>query len=130
MSGDNGRGPELYTVKEAAVFLGCSSRQVRQEIKEGKITYRLAPGGIRFTKEDLLERLRPSGGPAFSRKSRVKKAEKLKSGNKRDDLTVSWTFSDQAPWPCGQGASFSTVILVISSIGELGVSISDENRVG
>ena len=130
MSGDKGPGPKLYTVREAARYLGCSERQVRQEIKELKLTYRPGPGGIRFKEEDLLERLRPAGGPAFSRKSRVKKAEKLKSGEKRDELTVSWRFLDQDPWPCGQGASFSTVIRVISSIGELGVSISDEKRVG
>ena len=103
---------------------------MRQEIKELKITYRPAPGGIRFTEEDLLVRLRPSGGPAFSRKTRLKKEEKLKSGDKPDDLTVSWRFSDQDTWPCGQGASFSTVIGVISSAGEVGVSIIEEARVG
>ena len=96
-------------------------------MKEGKITYRLAPGGIRFTEEDLLERLRSTGGPGFSRKSRVKKAEKMESGDKREVPTVSWRFSDQHPWTCGQGASFSTVIRLISSNAELGVLISEKS---
>ena len=57
-------GPDLYNVEEAARFLDCSERQVRQEIRERKITHRRTPGGIRFAKEDLLERLRPIGGPS------------------------------------------------------------------
>ena len=126
MSGDNGQGPKLYSVKEAALFLDCSDRQVRQEIKEGKITYRLPPCGIRFMEEDLLERLRPLGGPGFSRKSRVKKAEKMESCDKRDGLTVCWRVSDQHLCPCGRGASFSTVIRVVFSNAELGVLISEK----
>ncbi|WP_424314581.1 helix-turn-helix domain-containing protein [Haloferula sp.] len=59
-----GGGRKLYTVKEAAAYLDCSERQVREEIREQKITYRRAPGGIRFTEEDLIDRLRPSGGPS------------------------------------------------------------------
>ena len=63
-------GPDLYNVQEAAKFLSCSERQVRQEIHEGKITYRRPPGGIRFMTEDLLERLRPIGGPSASKASK------------------------------------------------------------
>lgn len=62
--------PDLYDVAGAAKFLDCSERQVRQEIRENKITYRRPPGGIRFTKEDLLERLRPLGGPSASKSSK------------------------------------------------------------
>lgn len=63
-------GPDLYNVEEAARFLDCCERQLRQEVRELKITHRRGPGGIRFTKEDLLERLRPIGGPsALSRQS-------------------------------------------------------------
>lgn len=56
--------PRLFTVRQAAEYLGCSERQVREEISEGKITYRRPPGGIRFTEEDLLVRLAPVGGPS------------------------------------------------------------------
>lgn len=55
--------PKLYTVKEAAKFLGCSERKLRSEIKAGTITYRRPPEGYRFAEEDLLDRLRPRGGP-------------------------------------------------------------------
>jgi hypothetical protein len=55
-------GPDLYNVEEAAIFLDCCERQLRQEMRENKITYRRGPGGIRFTREDLMERLRPIGG--------------------------------------------------------------------
>lgn len=130
MSGDKGKWPKLFTVKEAALRLDCSQRQLRQEIKEGKITYRRSPGGIRFTEEDLLDRLRPSGGPGFSRKSRVTITGKAGSGDNRDELTVSWSFSDQDPWPSGQGASLSTVIRVISSNAEIGVLSVEKKRVG
>lgn len=66
-----GRGPKLYTVKEAADYLDCSERQVREEIRERKITYRRPPGGIRFTEQDLIDRLRPLGGPSVhSRQSK------------------------------------------------------------
>lgn len=58
------RTPRLYTVTQAAEYLGCCERQLRKEIAEQKITYRRAPGGIRFTENDLIERLQPSGGPA------------------------------------------------------------------
>ena len=71
-----GCGPKLYTVKKAAKFLDCCDRQLRQEITELKITHRRGPGGIRFTKEDLLERLRPIGGPSATSRS-SKKARKL-----------------------------------------------------
>ena len=60
---DHHNGPKLYTVKEAAKFLGCSERKLRGEISAGTITYRRPPEGIRFAEDDLLERLRPKGGP-------------------------------------------------------------------
>jgi len=56
-------GPRLYTVIEAAQYLGCSERKLRDEIKAGIITYRDPPQGLRFAEVDLLERLRPKGGP-------------------------------------------------------------------
>ena len=58
------RPPRLFTVAKAAEYLDCSERQVREEISEQKITYRRPPGGIRFTEEDLIERLAPVGGPS------------------------------------------------------------------
>ncbi len=58
------RPPRLFTVAKAAEYLDCSERQVREEISEQKITYRRPPGGIRFTEADLLERLKPIGGPS------------------------------------------------------------------
>ena len=81
----SGHGPRLYTVKEAAAYLDCCQRQLRQEIREQKITYRLAPGGIRFTEQDLLERLRPRGGPSAS--SRSSKARKPSDSQSRDEVT-------------------------------------------
>ena len=51
------------------MYLDCSERQLREEIREQKITYRRGPGGIRFTEGDLLERLRPSGGPSTTFRS-------------------------------------------------------------
>lgn len=60
---DHRNGPKLYTVKEAANFLGCSERKLRGEISAGTITYRRPPEGIRFAEVDLLDRLRPKGGP-------------------------------------------------------------------
>ena len=56
-------GPRLYTVIEAAKYLGCSERALRDEIKAGTITYRHPPQGLRFAEVDLLDRLRPKGGP-------------------------------------------------------------------
>jgi len=47
--------PDLYDVAGAAKFLDCSERQVRQEIRENKITYR---------------RPRPIGGPSASKSSK------------------------------------------------------------
>ena len=60
---DHRDGPKLYSVKEAAKFLGCSERKLRDEIKAGIITYRNPPQGLRFAEVDLLDRLRPKGGP-------------------------------------------------------------------
>lgn len=128
MSANDDPEPKLYTVEETGIYLDCSGRQIREEIRERKITYRRPPGGIRFTKEDLLERLRPCGEPGFIRKSRVKKPEEKKPVKKRDDLTASWKFSDQNSWPCGQGASFSTFIRVVCNQPELGVSILEVSK--
>jgi len=80
-----GCGPELYTVKRAAKFLDCCERQLRQEMHENKITYRRPPGGVRFTKEDLIERLRPIGGPSASSKS--SKARKLLDTKPDNEVT-------------------------------------------
>jgi excisionase family DNA binding protein len=66
--------PRLFTVRQAAEYLGCSERQVREEISEGKITYRRPPGGIRFTEEDLLVRLAPVGGPSAKKPRKNHKA--------------------------------------------------------
>lgn len=126
MSGNNGQGPKLFTVKEAALYIGCSPRQIRQEMREGKITYRRTPGGIRFLEEDLLERLRPCGGPAFIRIPRSKKTEETEPIEKRDQLAASWKFSDQDSWPCGQGASFSTSIRVVCSQSDIGVTTLED----
>ena len=54
----------MYSVKQAAAFLKCCERKLRKEIAEQRITYRRGPGGIVFTEEDLLDRLRPSPGPS------------------------------------------------------------------
>ena len=59
---------------QAAEYLNCSDRQVREEISEGKITYRRPPGGIRFTEEDLIERLTPVGGPSAKKPRKNHKA--------------------------------------------------------
>jgi hypothetical protein len=68
-------GPRrFYNVKQAAEFLGCCERKLREEIATQKITYRRGPGGIVFTLEDLLERLRPSGGPAAKKNKKNRKA--------------------------------------------------------
>ena len=63
-------GPHLYTVVEAAEWLRCSERKLRKEIAEHKITYRAGPGGISFMECDLIERLRPTGGPGASSRSK------------------------------------------------------------
>jgi hypothetical protein len=66
--------PRLYSVKQAAQYLGCCERKLRGEIAKQKITYRRGPGGIVFTLEDLLERLRPSGEPAAKKLRKNRKA--------------------------------------------------------
>ncbi len=58
------RPPHLYTVEEAAEYLGCCDSKLRKEIAKGRITYRRPPGGIRFLEVDLIERLAPVGGPS------------------------------------------------------------------
>lgn len=110
-----GFGPKLFTVKEAAEYLGCCERQLRKEIRERKITYRRPPGGIRFTEDDLLERLEPSGGPsAHSRQSkRGRECPESPIGNKAtssfeplktvfDEALI--TLGDELRKPSGQTA--------------------------
>jgi excisionase family DNA binding protein len=58
------RPPRLYTVEEAAEYFGCCDSKIRKEIAAQKITYRRPPGGIRFLEVDLIERLKPVGGPS------------------------------------------------------------------
>lgn len=69
------------------MYLDCCERQLREEIREQKITYRRAPGGIRFTEQDLLDRLRPLGGPSASSTSKARKPSDSKSGNEVIKLT-------------------------------------------
>jgi len=66
--------PRLYSVKQAAQYLGCCERKLRKKISDQTITYRRGPGGIAFTEADLIERLRPSGGPAAKKLRKNRKA--------------------------------------------------------
>jgi hypothetical protein len=46
---------EIFTDKEAAVFLRCSTISLWRARKKGLITFRRAMGKILYTKEDLLD---------------------------------------------------------------------------
>ncbi|OGV48105.1 MAG: hypothetical protein A2X49_12905 [Lentisphaerae bacterium GWF2_52_8] len=52
-SGETGKKPQWYTIREAAEYLEVGEQTIYRWMREGKITFRKIGDGTRFLQEDL-----------------------------------------------------------------------------